>query len=146
MLPSGRTDMRPVCLAICRVIDAQILRDSCKKSFWDGSSSSPSPPTRSSWSTLLCIVTAVRQSSSTTSGILFLKRFSSPPTHHVYMGVAHSVDWHARTSSQVPEVAPFLLLRYAMPCFLDSPQVPCIARAIIELAINAGQSCLITSS
>ena len=45
------------------------LRDSCKKSFWDGSSSSPSPPTRSSWSTRLCIVTALRQSCSITSGI-----------------------------------------------------------------------------
>ena len=58
------------------------------------------------------------------------------------MGVAPSVGWHACTSSQGPEVAPFLVLRYAMPCFLDSPQVPCIARAIIELAINARRSCL----
>ena len=49
-----------------------MLRDSCKNSFWDGSSSSPSPPTRSSWSTRLCIVAALRQSSSDTSGILFL--------------------------------------------------------------------------
>ena len=48
-----------------------MLRDSCKKSFWDGFSSSPSPPTRSSWSTLLCIVTALRQSCSITSGIRF---------------------------------------------------------------------------
>ncbi len=48
-----------------------MLRDSCKKSFWGGSSSSPTPPTRSSWSTLLCIVAALRQSSSFTSGILF---------------------------------------------------------------------------
>jgi hypothetical protein len=55
-----------------------MLRDSCKKSFWDGSSSSPSPPTRSSWSTRLCIVTALRQSSSDTSGIPFLTHFSLP--------------------------------------------------------------------
>jgi hypothetical protein len=47
------------------------------------------------------------------------------------------------TSWQGPKVAPFLVLQYAMPCFLDSPQVPCIARAIVELAINARHSCRI---
>ena len=135
----------PSCLSGYRCSN---LRDSCKKSSWDGSSSLPSPPTRSSWSTLLCIVTAARQSSSITSGILFLNHFSLPPTHHAYNGRCSFLwigynQWHALTSSQGPEVAPFLLLRYAMPCFLDSPQVPCIARAIIELAINARRSCLI---
>ena len=90
-------------------------------------------------------MTALRQSSSITSGLLSFQHFSLSPTatHGAYMGVAPSVDWHARTSSQDPKVATFLVLRYAMPCFLDSPQVPCIARAIIELASNARHSCLI---
>ena len=66
--------------AICRVLlMLNVLCDSCKISFWDGSSLSPSPPTRSSWSTRLCIVTALRQSSSITSGIHTLLNIS--PCH-----------------------------------------------------------------
>jgi hypothetical protein len=33
-------------------------------------------------------------------------------------------DTTLKHSRQDPEVAAFLLLRYAMPCLLDTPQVP----------------------
>jgi hypothetical protein len=38
------------------------------------------------------------------------KHFSLPPAHRAYIGVAPSADWHACTSSQGPEVVPFLVL------------------------------------
>ena len=104
-----------------------MLHDSCKKSFSDGSCSSPSPLTRSLWRTQLSIVMALRQSSSITSGGSFLEHNSSPCHQRVH-------GCHTRTSPQGPEVAPFLVLRYAIPCRLDSPQVSRNSRGIIALS------------
>jgi hypothetical protein len=114
--------------AIALGCSRSLLHDSCKKSSSDGSFSLPSPPTRSLWRTQLSIVMALRQSSSITSGGSFLEHNYSPCHQHVVHGC------HTRTSPQGPEVAPFLVLRYAIPCRLDSPQVSRNSRGIIALS------------
>ncbi len=62
-------------------------------------------------------------------------RMISAFTNTQYMGVAPSMGWHSCISPQAAEVALILVLRYAMPCHLDSHLVPCNARAIIALRI-----------
>ena len=114
--------------AIALGCSRSLLHDSCKKSSSDGSCSSPSPPTRGLWRTQLSIVMALRQSSSITSGGSFLEHNYSPCHQHVVHGC------HTRTSPQGPEVAPFVVLRYAIPCLLDSPQVSRNSRGIVALS------------